>query len=98
MMPAALRRLSDGGEDFEQFLRIGSALVIAAPFFLAGGIASVIYVVLQKVIEDIGWSAVCACAVFLGIVICWYALPILLCAAAENAPHAPESSILHHSP
>ena len=97
MMPAALHRLSYGGEDSEEFLRIGSALVIAAPFFLAGGIATETYVVLQKVIEDIGWSAVGACAAFLVIVLCWYALPVLLRASGKNARHAAESSSLHHS-
>jgi Family of unknown function (DUF6328) len=97
MMPAALHRLSYGGEDSEEFLRIGSALVVAAPFFLAGGIATEIYVVLQKVIEGIGWSAVGACATFLVIVLCWYALPILLRASGKNARHAAESSSLHHS-
>ncbi len=95
MMPAALHRLSYGGEDSEQFLRIGSALVIAA--FLAGGIATEIYVVLQKLIEDIGWSAVGACAAFFVIVLCWYALPILLRASGKNARRAAESSSLQHS-
>jgi hypothetical protein len=58
MMPAALHRLSYGGEDCPEFLRIGSALVIAAPLFLAGGIATETYVVIQKVIDDVTWSAV----------------------------------------
>src|SRR6195952_1318255 len=37
MMPAALHRLSFGGEDSEAFLRIASLLVGTAPVFLAGG-------------------------------------------------------------
>jgi hypothetical protein len=40
MTPAALHRLSYGGEESEEFLRIGSALIIAAPVFLAAGIAA----------------------------------------------------------
>jgi hypothetical protein len=100
MMPAALHRLSYGGEDSEQFLRIGSALVIAAPFFLAGGIATEIYVVLQKVIEDIGWSAVGACAAFLVIVLCWYALPILLRASGKmrGTRQKAQASTIHDDP
>jgi hypothetical protein len=86
MMPAALHRLSYGGDESGEFLRIGSALVIAAPVFLAGGIATEAYVVLQKVIEDAGWSAGGACATFLVIALCWYALPILLRASRKSSP------------
>src|SRR5205823_11846413 len=39
MAPAALHRLSFGGEDAPEFLTIGSAFVIAAPVPLALGIA-----------------------------------------------------------
>jgi uncharacterized protein involved in response to NO len=86
MMPAALHRLSYGGDESEEFLRIGSALVIAAPVFLAGGIATEAYVVLQKVIEDAGWSAGGACATFLVIALCWYAHPILLRVLRKSGP------------
>ena len=86
MMPAALHRLSYGGDESGEFLRIGSALVIAAPIFLAGGIATEAYVVLQKVIEDAGWSAGGACATFLVIALCWYALPILLGVSRNRSP------------
>lgn len=78
MMPAALHRLSYGGEDSKGFLRIGSAPVIAAPMFLAGGIATETYVVLQKVVDDVGESAVGAGLTFLIIVQCWYVLPLIL--------------------
>jgi hypothetical protein len=40
MTPAALHRLSFGGEDSDTFLRLGSGLVIAAPMLLALGIAA----------------------------------------------------------
>ena len=39
MAPAALHRLSFGGEDAAEFVKIGSAFVIAAPAPLALGIA-----------------------------------------------------------
>jgi Family of unknown function (DUF6328) len=84
MMPAALHRLSYGGDESGEFLRIGSALVIAAPVFLAGGIATESYVVLQKVINEAGWSAAGACATFLVIALCWYALPVLLRASRKG--------------
>jgi hypothetical protein len=44
------------------------------------------YVVLQKVIEDAGWSAGGACATFLVIALCWYALPILLRVSRKRTP------------
>jgi hypothetical protein len=83
MMPAALHRLSYGGEDSESFLRIGSALVIAAPLFLAAGIGTESWVVLQKVIDDALWSAAGAAAAFLALVTCWYAIPLLLRGAGK---------------
>ena len=78
MMPAAVHRLSYGGEDSKEFLRIASALVIAAPLFLAGGIAPEIYVVLQKVTNNSLWSAAGASGTFFIFVLCWYALPLFL--------------------
>jgi hypothetical protein len=85
MMPAALHRLSYGGEDSKDFLTIGSALVIAAPIFLAGGIASETYVVLQKVLIDTAWSAIGGGATFFVIVLCWYAIPLFLRASLNSA-------------
>lgn len=76
MTPAALHRLSYGGEDSNNFLRIASALVIAAPLFLASGIATEVYVGLEKVIENPTWSAFGACAAFFIFVLCWYVLPL----------------------
>ena len=45
MTPAALHRMSLGGEDSSRFLRMGSALVTVGPAFLAAGISAEIYVV-----------------------------------------------------
>jgi hypothetical protein len=78
MTPAALHRLSYGGEDSADFLRIGSGLVVAAPLFLAAGIATEAWVVLQKVVEDGAWSTVGAAGTFLVLVLCWYAVPLFL--------------------
>ena len=78
MTPAALHRLSFGGEDSEKFLQIGAALVITAPLFLAGGIAAEVYVVMQKtfVTGDAGITA--GLASFLLLLLFWYALPLAL--------------------
>jgi hypothetical protein len=78
MTPAALHRLSYGGEDSTDFFRIASGLVVAAPLFLAGGIATETYVVLQKVIESSLWSAAGACGTFFVFTLCWYGLPLVL--------------------
>ena len=78
MMPAAVHRLSYGGEDSREFLRIASVLVVTAPLFLAAGIATETYVVVQKVIENPGWSVAGACGAFFVFVLCWYALPLCL--------------------
>jgi hypothetical protein len=83
MMPAAVHRLSYGGEDSKEFLRIASTLVVAAPLFLAAGIATETYVVLQKVINDSLWSTAGACGTFFIFVLCWYALPLFLRYAAR---------------
>jgi hypothetical protein len=78
MTPAALHRLTFGGEDSSSFLRIGSAFVIAAPLFLAGGIALEAYVVMQKTYENEGWAATGGGACFLALLVLWYALPLAL--------------------
>ena len=84
MMPAAVHRLSYGGEDSKDFLRIASALVVTAPLFLAGGIATETFVVLQKVTENSRWSIAGACGTFFIFMLCWYALPLAL----KNVPRA----------
>jgi hypothetical protein len=85
MTPAALHRLSFGGDDSVDFLRMGSALVIAAPFFLAAGISAESYVVLQKVVANGASSIAASCATFFLLVFCWYALPLLLRASGKNS-------------
>jgi hypothetical protein len=78
MTPAALHRLSFGGEDSGSFLRLGSAFVIAAPLFLTGGIALEAYVVMQRVYGQEGWAAGAAVGSFVALVALWYALPLAL--------------------
>jgi hypothetical protein len=78
MAPAALHRLSFKGEDSRTFLRMGSALVIAAPGFLAAGIAAETFVVLHKVSGNAGWAAMAALASFVALAGLWYAMPAWL--------------------
>ena len=78
IMPAALHRLTFGGDDSARFLRIGSGIVIAAPIFLAAGISAENYVVFQKVIGNEGRSAIGAAVTFLTIMTCWYGVPLLM--------------------
>jgi hypothetical protein len=78
MTPAALHRLSFGGEDSEAFLRLGSALVIAAPMLLALGIAAELYVVFEKVLAN---AVLAATASFNGLLVMtafWYIIPLRL--------------------
>jgi hypothetical protein len=78
MTPAALHRLSFNGEDSRTFLRMGSALVIAAPGFLAAGIAAETFVVLHKVSGNASWAALAALASFVALTGLWYAIPAWL--------------------
>jgi len=78
MTPAALHRLSFNGEDSRAFLRMGSALVIAAPGFLAAGIAVEAFVVLHKVSPNADWGPVGALASFVALIGLWYAIPAWL--------------------
>jgi hypothetical protein len=78
MTPAALHRLSFGGEDSPRFLRIGSALVIAGPAFLAAGIAAEIYVVFIKALNSPPAAAAASAGALLTLAGFWYAWPLAL--------------------
>jgi hypothetical protein len=78
MTPAALHRLSFGGEDSPRFLRIGSALVIAGPAFLAAGIAAEIYVVFIKALNSPAAAAAASAGALLTLAGFWYAWPLAL--------------------
>ena len=78
MTPAALHRLSFGGDDFAEFLRLGSVFVIAGPVFLAGGISAEFYVVFLKSFSVAPLAISGAVAAFLVAVGFWYAWPLAL--------------------
>jgi hypothetical protein len=85
MTPAALHRLSFGGNDSPAFLRIGSGIVIAAPIFLAGGIAGDVYVVMQKAFSNEAAAATGGTAVLLCLALLWYGFPLALRRRSTNA-------------
>lgn len=84
MAPAAFHRISFGGENTEEFYRLGSALVIAAAVPLAGGIAADLYVAVAKAFETPGAGA--AAAVVAGVVLTglWFVQPLLLRGATPS--------------
>jgi hypothetical protein len=82
MTPAALHRLSFGGEDNETFFRMGSWFVIAAPVPLALGIAADLYVAASKASNSASLGGILAGGIFTILVVLWYALPVYLRARA----------------
>jgi hypothetical protein len=78
MTPAALHRLSFAGEDSEAFMRLGSWFVIAAPLFLALGIAAELYVVFDKVLENSGLALMASLGGLLTLTAFWYIIPLIL--------------------
>ena len=77
MAPAALHRLSFGGEDAPEFLKIGSAFVIAAPAPLALGIAFDTYVASRRALDSDQAALILAGLTSLVLFSLWYAYPLL---------------------
>lgn len=78
MTPAALHRISFGGEDTATFLRLGSGFVIAAPAALALGIAGDLFVAAYKSSDSQNLAGVIAAASFVLLMVFWFALPLYL--------------------
>jgi Family of unknown function (DUF6328) len=78
MTPAALHRLSFGGEDSPRFFRLGSAFVTAGPAFLAAGISAEIYVVFLKAVNSSAAAAIASIAAIVVLTGFWYAWPLAL--------------------
>jgi hypothetical protein len=78
MTPAALHRQSFGGNDSESFLRLGSALVIAASLPLALGIAADVYVVFLKITHSTAITLTIALTLLLTMLLLWYFYPMWL--------------------
>jgi Family of unknown function (DUF6328) len=78
MTPAALHRLSFGGDDSEPFLRLGSAFVIVASLPLALGIAADVYVVFLKITHSAAITIAASLTLLLAMLLLWYLYPIWL--------------------
>jgi len=78
MTPAALHRLSFGGNDSERFLRLGSAFVIAGPLPLALGIAADVYVVVLKINHSATFTVLASSVLLRAMLAVWYFYPVWL--------------------
>jgi hypothetical protein len=76
MAPAALHRLSFGGEDSEIFLRLGGALLITAPMLLALAVAAELYVVFDKVLTNSISASIAGLVGWLVMTAFWYVIPL----------------------
>jgi hypothetical protein len=77
MAPAALHRLSFGGEDSPEFVKIGSAFVIAAPAPLALGIALDTFVASRRALDSSQGALILASLTLLVLFSLWYGYPVL---------------------
>jgi hypothetical protein len=78
MTPAALHRISFAGEDTAPFLRLGSAFVIAAPAFLATGIAGDLFVAAYKAMDSQVLAIGVATMSMALLVLFWFAVPLYI--------------------
>jgi hypothetical protein len=78
MTPAALHRQSFGGNDSEQFLRLGSAFIVAASLPLALGIAADVYVVFLKITHSTAITLTASVTLLLAMLLLWYLYPMWL--------------------
>ena len=78
MTPAALHRLSFGGEDSPRFFRLGSALVSVGPAFLAAGISMETYVVFLKALNTPQAAIAASIAALIVLTGFWYVWPLSL--------------------
>ena len=85
MTPAALHRLSFGGNDSERFLRLGSAFVIAGPLPLALGIAADVYVVFLKINHSATFTLLASSVLLLAMLALWYFYPVWLRASGVKS-------------
>lgn len=84
MAPAAFHRITFGGQDTEEFHRLGSGLIIASALPLAAGIAADLYVAVAKALGSsaIGMAlALVAAAILIGL---WFVFPLVLRASTRH--------------
>lgn len=76
--PAALHKISFAGEDTADFLRLGSAFVIAAPAFLAVGIAGDLFVATFQAAGSKIISLAVALASMILLILFWFVVPLYI--------------------
>jgi len=86
MTPAAVHRIAFHGEDDEDFFRIGSMLVIAAPLPLAVGIAADVFVVCYTISESMTAAVSAASLALVVLLSFWYGYPLWRSREAAGGP------------
>jgi hypothetical protein len=76
MAPASLHRISFGGQDDPEFLKIASVFVVAAPLPLAFGIGLDSYVAAGRALQSEGAATILASGAVLVLLGMWYAYPL----------------------
>ena len=87
MTPAALHRISFAGEDTKSFFRLGSGFVVAAPAFLALGIAADLFVATFKSSGSATLAAIATCVSILLLAMFWFVLPLCLRGVRARSRH-----------
>ena len=85
--PAAIHRITFGGQDVSRFHCIGSFLVSMALIPLAMGITGDFYVATTKMIENRSVAAASAFFAFLLLALLWYGIPLALRARRVEERH-----------
>lgn len=89
MAPASLHRISFGGEDDPEFVKIGSGFVVAAPIPLALGIALDTYVATGRALQSELGAVVIALAAIAVLGGLWYGYPLWRRKASAEIPRQP---------
>jgi hypothetical protein len=76
MAPASLHRISFGGQDDPDLVKIGSFFVVAAPLPLALGIALDTYVAAGRALKSDASAVILAVAAALVLLGVWYGYPL----------------------
>jgi hypothetical protein len=88
MTPAAYHRIVYGGEESDDFLKLGSRFVLAATGALALGLAADVYVVMARIAESEGIGITLAVLSLAALIGLWHVSPLYLRAQREGAASA----------
>jgi FtsH-binding integral membrane protein len=94
MAPAAFHRLADRGDNTERLHTFASAMVLAAMFFLALGIAGDLYIVAQMITKSDTFALVCSIVALLFFYGLWYGYSLLKRGAETESEQAAEQSLV----